>query len=68
GNKYKQTLSFDPKIERNMRKLRKQAKLQEHITRFLLKKLLRKKNLRTKLVITWLAMKTTIEDENLQIS
>ncbi|MED6117592.1 hypothetical protein PIB30_111384, partial [Stylosanthes scabra] len=31
GNKDKQPLSFDPEIERTLRKLRKQAKLQEHI-------------------------------------
>ncbi|MED6202601.1 hypothetical protein PIB30_107230, partial [Stylosanthes scabra] len=31
GNKNKQPLSFDPEIERTLRKLRKQAKLQEHI-------------------------------------
>ncbi|MED6152797.1 hypothetical protein PIB30_095418 [Stylosanthes scabra] len=61
GNKDKQALSFDPEIEKTLRKLRKQAKLQEHI------KLLRDKNLRTKLVTTWLAMKTTIEGRNLQI-
>ncbi|MED6224904.1 hypothetical protein PIB30_088680 [Stylosanthes scabra] len=30
GNKDKQTLSFDPEIEKTLRKLRKQAKLQEH--------------------------------------
>ncbi|MED6214206.1 hypothetical protein PIB30_100736, partial [Stylosanthes scabra] len=31
GNKDKQPLSFDPEIERTLRKLRKQAKLHEHI-------------------------------------
>ncbi|MED6227247.1 hypothetical protein PIB30_111626, partial [Stylosanthes scabra] len=31
GNKDKRPLSFDPEIERTLRKLRKQAKLQEHI-------------------------------------
>ncbi|MED6166226.1 hypothetical protein PIB30_106990, partial [Stylosanthes scabra] len=31
GNKDKQPLSFDPEIERTLPKLRKQAKLQEHI-------------------------------------
>ncbi|MED6152112.1 hypothetical protein PIB30_088862, partial [Stylosanthes scabra] len=30
GNKDKQTLSFDPEIEKTLCKLRKQAKLQEH--------------------------------------
>ncbi|MED6178598.1 hypothetical protein PIB30_109155, partial [Stylosanthes scabra] len=30
GNKDKQTLSFDPEIEKTLRKLRKQAKFQEH--------------------------------------
>ncbi|MED6190113.1 hypothetical protein PIB30_102594, partial [Stylosanthes scabra] len=30
GNKDRQTLSFDPEIEKTLRKLRKQAKLQEH--------------------------------------
>ncbi|MED6187686.1 hypothetical protein PIB30_078789 [Stylosanthes scabra] len=30
GNKYKQTLSFDPEIEKTLHKLRKQAKFQEH--------------------------------------
>ncbi|MED6190950.1 hypothetical protein PIB30_111055, partial [Stylosanthes scabra] len=30
GNKDKQTLSFDPEIKKTLRKLRKQAKLQEH--------------------------------------
>ncbi|MED6178359.1 hypothetical protein PIB30_106907, partial [Stylosanthes scabra] len=31
GNKDKQPLTFDPEIERTLCKLRKQAKLQEHI-------------------------------------
>ncbi|MED6141375.1 hypothetical protein PIB30_102821, partial [Stylosanthes scabra] len=30
GNKDKQTLSFDPEIEKTLCKIRKQAKLQEH--------------------------------------
>ncbi|MED6213543.1 hypothetical protein PIB30_094415 [Stylosanthes scabra] len=30
GNKDKQTLSFDPEIEKTLRKLRTQAKFQEH--------------------------------------
>ncbi|MED6223267.1 hypothetical protein PIB30_072369 [Stylosanthes scabra] len=30
GNKDNQTLSFDPEIEKTLRKLRKQTKLQEH--------------------------------------
>ncbi|MED6117927.1 hypothetical protein PIB30_114593, partial [Stylosanthes scabra] len=30
GNRDKQSLNFDPEIEKTLRKLRKQAKLQEH--------------------------------------
>ncbi|MED6153545.1 hypothetical protein PIB30_103096, partial [Stylosanthes scabra] len=53
GNKDKQTLTFDPEIEKTLRKLRKQAKFQEHSHEIPFEELL-KKNLRTKLVITLL--------------
>ncbi|MED6190620.1 hypothetical protein PIB30_107569, partial [Stylosanthes scabra] len=67
GNKDKQPLSFDPEIERTLRKLRKQAKLQEHIHQIPFEEALEGEELAEKLVTTWLAMKTTIEGGNLQI-
>ncbi|MED6214502.1 hypothetical protein PIB30_103632, partial [Stylosanthes scabra] len=67
GNKDKQPLSFDPEIERTLRKLRKQAKLQEHIHEIPFEEALEGEELTDKTVTTWLAMKTTIEGENLQI-
>ncbi|MED6122892.1 hypothetical protein PIB30_044119 [Stylosanthes scabra] len=48
GNKDKQTLSFDPEIERTLRKLRKQAKLQEHIHEIPLEEALEKEEFEDK--------------------
>ncbi|MED6224769.1 hypothetical protein PIB30_087374, partial [Stylosanthes scabra] len=66
-NKDKQPLSFDPEIERTLRKLRKQAKLQEHIHEIPFEEALEGEELADKTSDNMLAMKTTIEGGNLQI-